>query len=492
MFDKKQNGLLKPIFIIFVICLVAIVASAIASVARHETYANGFIEKSTVNVDETTTLGYEVDENGDPVVVSTAKIGSAGDILIHKPILQNAYISSEKTYNFDNVFSYINPVIKKYDYFVANLELSCGGSERGYSTYPLFNIPDTIVDAAKKAGIDCLLTSNNHCYDSSEAGVLRTQEVIKKAGVDYTGTVTSSEQDNYLVKEINGIKFGFVCYTFETDSETGTAINGIKITDTAASLINTFHYSTLDKFYTKLGSQLNSMKNKGADVLVVYIHWGDEYQLKQNSRQTEISQKLADMGVDVIVGGHPHVVQPVDLITSTDGAHKTVCVYSLGNFISNQRRALMSLKDGHTEDGMIFEMSFSKYSDGSVKFDSVGVIPTWVHLFASGGRNVYRITPLAKGFSDKAEEIGLKNSSNGLSLAEDSYDRTMALVSEGMDKCNAYLKNKTANDVSETQSDVSRSDDSQSDVSQPDASQSYASEPDTSQSDASQSSALAA
>lgn len=353
MFEKKQNGLLKPIFIIFVICLAAIVASAIASVARHETYANGFVQNEPVNVDEEeTTSPYEVDENGNPVVVSTAKIGSAGDILIHKPILENAYISSEKTYNFDNVFSYISPVIKSYDYFVANLEMSCGGSEKGYSTYPLFNIPDTIVDAAKKAGIDCLLTSNNHCYDSSEAGVLRTQEVIKNSGLDYTGTITEAGQDNYLVKEVNGIKFGFVCYTYETDSETGTAINGIKITDTAASLINTFHYATLDKFYTKLGAQLDAMKAKGADVLVVYMHWGEEYQLAQNSHQTKISQKLADMGVDVIVGGHPHVVQPVDLITSTDGLHKTVCVYSLGNFISNQRRALMNLKDGHTEDGL--------------------------------------------------------------------------------------------------------------------------------------------
>lgn len=458
MFDKKQNGLVKPIFIIFVICLVAIVASAIASVARHETYANGFVEKSTVTTTEEPSYDYEVDEGGNPVVVSTAKIGSAGDILIHKPILENAHISSENTYNFDNVFSYISPVIKKYDYFVANFESSCGGSEKAYSTYEPFNIPDTIVDAAKNAGIDCLLTANNHCYDNGEAGVLRTAEVIKNSGLDYTGTVTEAGQDNYLVKEVNGIKFGFVCYTYETDSATGTAINGNKLTDTAASLINTFHYATLDKFYTKLGSQLDAMKKKGADVLVVYMHWGEKYELKQDSHQTEISKKLSDMGVDVIVGGHPHVVQPIDLITSTDGSHKTVCVYSLGNFLSNQRRTLMNLKDGHTEDGLIFEMNFSKYSDGTVKFDSIDVTPTWVHLYESGGKNVYRITPLNKNFSEKAEEIGLTNSSDGLSLAEGSYERTMALVSEGMDKCNDYLSGKITTDAAEPVTDSSDAD----------------------------------
>lgn len=450
MYTEKKNGLFKPIFIIFIISLVVIVASGVWSVAKHEVYVSGNVGSSkTTQAGESTTESL-TDENGNPVLVSTAKIGSAGDILIHKPILEAAYSSSDG-YNFDNIFTYVSPVIKSYDYFIANLEVTCGGKERGYSSYPRFNTPDTIVDAAKKAGIDCLLTANNHCYDTREDGVLRTQEVIKNAGIDYTGTVSSPELNNYLVKEVNGIRFGFVCYTYETDCETGTALNGCKITDSAASLINTFHYQSLDKFYTKLASQLSAMQSKGADVLVVYLHWGEEYQLKQNSWQTTISQKLADMGVDVIVGGHPHVVQPIDLITSSNGEHKTVCLYSMGNFVSNQRRKLMSLKDGHTEDGLVFEMNFSKYSDGSVKFDSINITPTWVHLYASGGKNVYRITPLGSDISSKAGELGLNNSSNGLSLAQGSYERTMALVSEGMQKCNDYLSGKTDTTTSETE-----------------------------------------
>ena len=184
------------------------------------------------------------------------------------------------------------------------------------------------------------------------------------------------------------------------------------------------------------------------------MHWGEEYQLKQNSWQTSIAQKLADMGVDVIIGGHPHVVQPVDLIESTDKTHKTVCVYSMGNFVSNQRRAYMPLKDGHTEDGLVFEMTFSKYSDNTVKFDSVDVIPTWVHLYPSGGKNVYRITPLSKNLTADAAGLGLNNSSNGLLLAQGSYQRTMDLVSEGLKECNSYLSSDGEEVTDETVSET--------------------------------------
>lgn len=440
--DRKRNTLM-PIIIVFVLCSIAMIASGVISLTRNENLTNNnsvsqFSNGETGVSEEADTTESVTDENGNPYVVSTAKIGSAGDILIHKPILESAK-HSDGSYDFNHLFTSVAPVIKSYDYFIANLEVTCGGAERGYSTYPCFNIPDTIVDATKNAGIDCLLTANNHCYDSSEKGVLRTQEVIKNAGLDYTGTIDAPEKNNYLVKEINGIKFGFVVYTYETNSETGTAINGINITDNASHIINTFHYSTLDKFYSRLGTQLTSMKQEGADVLVVYLHWGDEYHLSQNSWQKTMAQKLADMGVDAIIGGHPHVVQPMDLITSTDGKHKTVCLYSMGNFVSNQRRDLMPIKDGHTEDGLIFEMNFSKYSDGSVKFDNVDVIPTWVHKYKSEGRDVHRITPLQKDMSSKASELGLNNSSSGLSLATGSYQRTMDLVGEGLKKCNDFL-----------------------------------------------------
>ena len=150
-----------------------------------------------------------------------------------------------------------------------------------------------------------------------------------------------------------------------------------------------------------------------------------------------MAQKICDLGVDVLIGGHPHVVQPVDLISATNSSQKTVCVYSMGNMVSNQRRQYMGIKDGHTEDGMFFKMSFSRYSDGSVVFENIEVVPTWVHLYTSGGKNVYNVVPLSENLD--AAALGLDKSSNGLSLAKGSYERTMKLVSEGVKECNDYL-----------------------------------------------------
>ena len=134
------------------------------------------------------------------------------------------------------------------------------------------------------------------------------------------------------------------------------------------------------------------------------------------------------------------MVQPMDLLTSSDGKHKTVCVYSMGNFVSNQRRNLMGLKTGHTEDGLIFEMTFSKYSDGTVLFDSVDAIPTWVHLYSQGGKKVHSIVPLEGNLDKKAEKLGLTKTGDGLSQAKASMARTNELVAEGEKKCNDYLE----------------------------------------------------
>lgn len=379
-----------------------------------------------------------------PYVVSTATIGSAGDILIHKPILESAKNSSTGEYSFDKLFTYTSSVTKAYDYFVLNLETTLAGTENGrtYTTYPCFNSPDSILNAVKNIGTDCLLTANNHSYDTNSFGFYRTVETVEDMGFDHVGTRASTDELKYFVKKIKDISFGFTCYTYETEyaSQTVKALNGIAMNETTSPLINSFDYDHLDTFYKDISQQLELMKKDGADVLVVYMHWGDEYKLAPNSYQTEMAQKLCDMGVDVIIGGHPHVVEPVDLITSTDGKHKTVCIYSVGNFVSNQRRNLMGLKTGHTEDGLIFEMTFSKYSDGTVIFDSIDITPTWVHLYNENSKQVHSVVPLSENLD--AEKLGLNKTTNGLQEAKNSYERTMELVKEGTDECNEYLKSQ--------------------------------------------------
>ena len=378
-----------------------------------------------------------------PVKISEATVGSSGDVLIHVPIFNAAYSSSTKTYDFSNIFTHISKYIKDCDYFVANLETTLGGTENGrkYTGYPMFNSPDEITDALKNAGVDCLLTANNHCYDTKSTGLMRTQEIVEQAGFDHIGTRTSEAENKYLVKDVNGINFGMVCYTYETETkqENRKALNGILVGEDSSNLIHSSDYTKLDAFYTEMKEQIKLMKAAGADVLVAYLHWGNEYQLEANNHQKEIAQKLCDMGIDVIVGGHPHVIQPVELITSTDGKRKMVCVYSMGNMVSNQRKQHMGLKTGHTEDGMIFKMTFSKYSDGSVTFDKIKVIPTWVNLHTSGGKSVYSIVPLGREMDSKVSKLGLNLTTNGLSLAKASYDRTAKLVLDGVNDSNKYL-----------------------------------------------------
>ncbi len=434
-----KTGKRKKIASAVMTCLVAVLAVVMAGFVVGTDMVDIFTTTSPV---PSTTLPTTTEPTEPPVptVESTVTIGSAGDVLIHIPVYQNAK-KSDGSYDFSHLFTYSESEINDCDYFVANFETTLGGTQgRNYSGFPRFNSPDAIVDALKGAGIDCLLTANNHSYDTNGPGVKRTLEIIDKAKLDHTGTRKSEDEKQYLVKNIGGIKFGMVCYSYETPTSEGRkALNGLLVDAQTAPLINSFKPHKPEAFYEELEANLKKMKKAGAEVTVVYIHWGEEYQLTQNAKQKEIAQALCDMGVDVIIGGHPHVVQPMDLLTSTDGKHKTVCVYSLGNFVSNQRRNLMGLKTGHTEDGLIFEMTFSKYSDGSVTFDSVDAIPTWVHLYNEGGRKVHSIVPLEGSLDEKAAELGLNKTSNGLSQAKASMERTNALVSEGEKKCNDYL-----------------------------------------------------
>ena len=432
----KKNTTKTAVVVILAVVAAILTFGAVLTLGEN----TGFIQPTTTAAPTTTTEAPTTTEPPPPHITSTATIRSAGDVLIHIPIFNAA--KTADGYNFDNIFTYTDSLIEDSDYFVANLETVLAGSGKPYSGFPRFNSPDGIADSLKKAGVDCLLTANNHTFDKNYDGVIRTQKVLKEKGFAYTGTRQSEEDKKYLIAKVNDINFGIVCYTFETPSSGGKSLNGISVDSKTAPLINSFKPSNLAPFYDDLSSQMKKMKKKGAEVITVYLHWGEEYQLTQNAKQKEIAQKLCDMGVHVIIGGHPHVVQPVDLLTSTDKKHKTVCVYSLGNVLSNQRRAYMGLKTGHTEDGLVFEMTFSKYSDGKVVFESVKSIPTWVHVYSSGGKKVYNIVPLSKNMDSKAEKLGLNKSTDGLSQAKASYERTMAIVKEGTDKCNKYLKSK--------------------------------------------------
>ena len=376
-------------------------------------------------------------------VVSQATVAVTGDILMHLAVT-NSGLQSDGSYNYDSIFQYIAPYVSEADYAVANLETTLAGSDMGYkySGYPAFNTPDEIVDALKKAGFNALLTANNHCYDTSEYGFLRTVRTIRSKGLTAMGTRENVSDPVYTVADINGIKVGMVCYSYEGQPDNPTAgvvyMNKNALSPTCGQLINSFLGTQLDPFYLEVRGILEQMKRDGAEATVMFIHWGIEYQTAPNAEQQQIAQQLCDMGFDVIVGGHPHVIQPVTLLTSRlDPDQKTVCLYSTGNAVSNQRIKEMDLKTGHTEDGMLLQFTFSKYSDGTVYLESADILPCWVDLRTAPSTQ-YDIIPLdstirdqwktAFGMTDEAYENAVK-----------SYGRTEALVGTGIAQVQQYL-----------------------------------------------------
>lgn len=378
------------------------------------------------NVVETTQTSKQYEE-------TSIKIGSTGDILIHSPIFRSVYNSESDTYDFNNIFKYVKDIYSSYDLMVADLEQPLGGEEKGYSGFPLFNAPDSIADALKNNGVDLLLTANNHCYDQSNDGFYRTMSVLKQKQIDFIGTREAQDKP-YIIKNINGIKVGMINYTYETESLTDTKyINGIPMNSETSPLLNSFNYNNLNAFYTEFESNMDKMYQDGADVIIAYMHWGEEYSLSANDYQKQIAQKLCDFGVDAIVGGHTHCIEPTDLLFSEISGKQTPIIYSTGNQLSNQRKETLSKFSSSTpyfEDGVIYEIEFTRKSDGSVVLSNVSYTATWCNFFDGQ----YRIIPLDDEHKSTVSHLGRTTE------MENSLKRTKSLLDEGIKKFKTEYK----------------------------------------------------
>ncbi len=435
---KRQKAIIKRR--IFVSCALAVIAVALAAVILLVNLIVGAFRtapdtESVVSGSSQTT----VSDTGEPKKVSSATVVNIGDIMVHSTQLDGA--KADGGYDFSAFFSDIDTFLSSADLAVGNLEVTFGGSESGaFSGYPAFNTPDNLADVMKSAGIDVALTANNHCYDTGMSGLTRTLDVLSERNIAYSGTRKNASDKPYLIKKVNGINIGIINYTYEnTSSVQGRkSINGNLVRAEANELINSFSYEQIDAFYADAEKQIAAMRSAGAEFIAFYMHWGEEYQLKQNTWQSSIAQRLCNMGVNIIVGGHPHVIQPMELIHSDDGENTTVCIYSLGNAVSNQRQELMSPEctTGHTEDGMLFYYTVDKYSDGSVVLSEVDIIPTWVNKYRGGSGYQYTIVPLETA-ADGSAKYGL--SGDAANRSERSYERTKKTVAEGLCQIQRHL-----------------------------------------------------
>lgn len=446
MRPEKQNLRMIIVLMLLICCITGLFSGCVPNTAP--------VDTSTIQTTAPTTEPEPTETEPEPTepptepvppVTTTATITVTGDLLMHIPVINSA--KEGKSWNFQPIFRYVAPYVQSADYAVANLETTLCGTDNGYKYqgWPHFNCPDNIAFDTCAVGFDMLLTANNHCHDTRVVGLNRTLDVLAEAGIRSLGTRHTPEDPDYTVVEINGIKIGMTAFTYEGDDGNPNIvnINGDPCSSQAAQMINSFDYAALDKFYARLEGQIAGMREQGAEAIVVYLHWGWEYHRNPNQQQRTIAQTLCDMGVDVIVGGHPHVIQPVDLLTSSaDPSHTTLCIYSTGNAVSNQRKGkLKECSTAHTEDGILFTFTFAKYSDGTVAVQSTSAIPTWLNLTSSPRQ--YIIIPLVESEMDNWQtQFDLTNAA--YAACKDSYGRTMALIGEGMEKAQTYYASADA------------------------------------------------
>ncbi len=349
-------------------------------------------------------------------------ISAIGDIMAHDDQLKAQFDKDTNTYSFDNNFRYVKPYIANSDLAIGNLETTLAGPKAKYSSFPKFNSPDELADAIKNSGVDIVSTINNHTYDRGSDGVYRTIDVLNSKDIEHVGTQKNDEDENFLIKDIDGVKLGITAYSYGQVYGSTTALNGLNIDYNDLNNLNIFNSSYVDIAFNEIKDTLDVMNNKETDLQAVILHWGDEYTRQPNKFQKELAKKLCDYGVDIIIGSHPHMVQPIEMIKSDENDNETLVIYSLGNFLSNQRNEILNKK--YTEDGVIVNIGVNKnLNTGETKISNVEYIPTWVNKYNNkNGKLTYEIIPLIN------EKQLSKIDNLPLDKAKKSYDNTTSII----------------------------------------------------------------
>lgn len=312
----------------------------------------------------------------DPLPQQTRKEVSflaAGDNLIHGLIYESG-LQEDGSYAFEEMYARVKPQIAAADVAVLNQETVCGGSELGLSSYPAFNSPVEILDAAADAGFDWLTTSTNHAMDLGEQAIVNQLQHIRTHHPQMVVTGThDSEQDAGQLRVIvrNDVRIGMLSYTY--------GHNGIALPDGKEYLVDLIDVE-------KIAADLAAL-NEVSDVQIVGMHWGSEYQFEPDEQQRDLAQQLSDMGADVIIGTHPHVLQPIEVISGEQG-NDTLVLYSLGNFVSAQDVNSRML-GGMAKWTLVYEPQTKAVSIEDVRFE-----PT-VMFFDAAGKDV-QVWPLSQ------------------------------------------------------------------------------------------------
>lgn len=290
-------------------------------------------------------------------------LGATGDILLHLRLIKHAK-QNDGSYNFNPQMENVKDLFKKADINIVNQESLIAGNKLGLSDYPRFNSPKEIRDTLKEFGVDIVTIANNHTLDKGEEGVFESIKNWKEIGLPYVGAYESEEDFNTLrVFHKNGLRIGFISIT--------KRMAGVKIPKGKKWIIDYFE----DDKVSQICKRIRKIRSLNVvDVLVVSVHFGKEYHFEPTADQKEITKSLSDAGADVIIGHHPHVLQPVDVLYNSRG-WETFVAYSLGNFFSGQKGLFRQI-------GGYLNITIEKpIEKGPVKFSSPEFTLTFVDMY---------------------------------------------------------------------------------------------------------------
>lgn len=280
-----------------------------------------------------------------------ARLVVAGDLMQHTPQL-TAALKGDGEYCYEECFRYVAPYFQQADLAVVNLETTLSYDDSSYGGYPSFCSPWEVALQMRRMGVDVALLANNHCLDRGRKGVERTSAILDSLGIVRLGAYRDSvDYEAHRVRYVKGgnVRFALLNYTYGT--------NGIPVPKGAA-------VSLLDTLTIKQDMAL--VRRREVDCVVAFVHWGNEYERKPNASQLRMARWLKDEGVDLIIGSHPHTVQPFQV----DDKGRIV-VYSLGNFVSNQRKR-------YSDGGLVAVVDIEDDACGELKY-YIRCVPVWVH-----------------------------------------------------------------------------------------------------------------
>ena len=383
----KSNNNMKKIILFFVIFILILLLFLLLKNIPFNNIHKSNLQNDITNNDNLNTSTENIENNVSENIVKESRpketpitftMTAIGDSLCHNTQYWDAYNKETGEYDFSYVYEDIRDYTKYTDITIGSLETTFAGEERGYSNYPTFNTPDSLAKALKNIGVDIISLAGNHALDYGYTGLCRTIDVLDDAGISHLGTYkTAEEQEQLLIKNVKGVNIAFINYTYGT--------NGIPVPSGKEYCVN-----LIDKDLIK--KQIQQAKGQKVDIIVACMHWGTEYRTTANSEQKELADFLFENGVDIILGNHPHVLEPMEkrTITLEDGTEKEVfVVYALGNFTADQR-------DEITRDSAILNLTITKNIDGKISIDKVDYVPIYMYKNTTVSTHKFKILDIEK------------------------------------------------------------------------------------------------